>query len=142
MKDEHEAEDLAQRAFVRAFEKIADFRGDASFRTWIYRITVNLSLNHLRDHARTTPQPIAEDAIAVEPRDGAVEAESQRRLRAALEQLPPKQRLVMELRVFEELSFRDVAAIAECSEDAAKANFHHALKRLRTLMTDHEGPHS
>src|SRR5207237_1142444 len=113
-------------------------RGDASFRTWLYRITVNLSLNHLRDHAREKPRPIDENALTVEgPDAGPATADAlrrARRLRESIEQLPPKQRLVMELRVFEELPFREVAAVAECSEDSAKANFHHALKRLRELM--------
>ncbi|MFI5289011.1 MAG: RNA polymerase sigma factor, partial [Polyangia bacterium] len=57
-----------------------------------------------------------------------------RRLRAAVASLPPKQRLVIELRVYDELSFREVAEVAGSSEDAAKMNFHHALKRLRTLI--------
>ena len=145
LRDRHEAEDVAQRAFVRAFEKIVHFRGDASFRTWLYRITVNLSLNHLRDHAREKPRPIDEDALTVAGPDtagGDATPDAQRRarrLRESIEQLPPKQRLVMELRVFEELPFREVAAVAECSEDSAKANFHHALKRLRELMQPRPG---
>jgi RNA polymerase sigma-70 factor (ECF subfamily) len=52
--------------------------------------------------------------------------------------LPPQQRLVVELRVFEELPFRAVAEVADCSEDSAKVNFHHALKRLRALMNEEE----
>jgi RNA polymerase sigma-70 factor (ECF subfamily) len=50
--------------------------------------------------------------------------------------LPPQQRLVVELRVFSELPFAAVAEVADCSEDAAKVNFHHALKRLRVLMNE------
>lgn len=142
LRDEHEAEDVAQRAFVRAFEKLSLFRGDSSFRTWLYRITVNLSLNHLRDHAREKPQPIADDALTVEPAEaagGTSAADARRRaarLREAITRLPPKQRMVVELRIFEELPFRDVAAVAECSEDSAKANFHHALKRLQQMMQE------
>ena len=140
LRSEHDADDVAQRAFVRAFEKLSLFRGDASFRTWLYRITVNLALNHLRDHARERPRPIAETALVsdgsevFEGAGGADARRRARRLRECVAELPPKQRLVVELRIFEELPFREVAAIAECSEDSAKANFHHALKRLRESM--------
>jgi RNA polymerase sigma-70 factor, ECF subfamily len=58
----------------------------------------------------------------------------QAQLRAAVAELPPKQRMVVELRIFDELPFAAVAAIAGCSEDAAKVNFHHAVKRLRARM--------
>ena len=135
VKASADAEDVAQRAFVRAFEKIERFRGDAAFRTWLYRITVNLALNHLRDHARVSPTEIREEALAVEATEPRDDGEA-RRLRGAIERLPPKQRLVMELRIFEELSFREVAEVAECSEDSAKANYQHGLKRLRELMKD------
>ncbi len=70
------------------------------------------------------------------------EAEEYGQLREAISELPPKQRLVLELRVFEELSFKEVAAAAGCTENAAKVNFHHAVNRLRLsvavddLMTD------
>jgi RNA polymerase sigma-70 factor (ECF subfamily) len=63
-----------------------------------------------------------------------VSAEERRRLWRAIDELPPKQRLVLELRVYDELPFREVAEIAGCSENAAKVNFHHAVKRLRESL--------
>ncbi|XXY45036.1 sigma-70 family RNA polymerase sigma factor [Sorangium sp. So ce269] len=56
-----------------------------------------------------------------------------------LTELPPKQRLAVELRLFHELSFQEIAALADCSEDSAKANFHHGIKRLRGLIPDPGG---
>ena len=56
------------------------------------------------------------------------------RLRAAIAQLPPKQKLVLELRVFDDLSFKEVAELAECSENTAKVNFHYAVKKLRDIL--------
>jgi RNA polymerase sigma-70 factor (ECF subfamily) len=136
VKDADDAKDLAQRAFVRAFEALDGFRGGSTFRTWLYRIAVNLSLNHLRDHSKQkvdlddalTNDALTSDAIGA---SRILSAEDRGRLRDAIELLPPKQRLVLELRVFEELSFREVAAIADCTENAAKVNFHLAVKRLR-----------
>jgi RNA polymerase sigma-70 factor (ECF subfamily) len=131
LRDAEEARDLAQRAFVQAFERLETFRGEASFRTWVYRITVNLALSQVRKH-RPTLEPLGETpAESVEDR---ADDKTLSRLRAAVEKLPPKQRMCVELRSFEDLSFREVAEIVGCSEDAAKVNFHHALKRLRELM--------
>jgi RNA polymerase sigma-70 factor (ECF subfamily) len=136
VKNGDDAKDVAQRAFVRAYQALGGFRGASSFKTWLYRIAVNLALNFLRDHAREKPGEIAEDALVAEAVGVSrlAEGDDRRRLLAALECLPPKQRLVVELRVFEDLSFKEVGEVAECSENAAKVNFHHAVKRLREEM--------
>ena len=135
VKDADDADDVVQRALVRAHGGLASFRGDSLVRTWLYRITVNLALNHVRDNARRAPLPDDGSSAALidEPVGTArlVAVERRQRLVAAVERLPPKQRLVVELRVFEELPFREVAEIADCSENAAKVNFHLAVKKLR-----------
>lgn len=136
LRNDADASDVTQQAFVRAFRSLERFRGDASVRTWLYRIGINLALNHLRDHAREQPTEIGEDALTA-PAVGVsalVAAERGARLRAAVAQLPPKQKLVLELRVFDDLPFREVAALADCSENAAKVSFHYAVKRLRELL--------
>ena len=61
------------------------------------------------------------------------------RLRAAIAQLPPKQKLVLELRVFDDLSFKEVAELADCSENTAKVNFHYAVKKLRDILGGSHG---
>ena len=134
VKDGDEAKDVAQRAFVRAFEGLAGFRADAAFRTWLYRIAVNLALNHLRDHRRHVEVDETSATVEAVGAGRLADAQARGRLRAALDALPPKQRLVLELRVYEELPFREVAEIAGCSENAAKVNFHHAVKRLRERL--------
>jgi RNA polymerase sigma-70 factor (ECF subfamily) len=136
-----DAADVTQRTFVRVYQAIDRFRGNASLRTWLYRIAINLALNHLRDHRREHPGEVADDALTAEPTGLArmLRAESSAQLRAAITTLPAKQRLVLELRIYDELPFREVAAIADCSENAAKVNFHHAVKALRARMADAGG---
>lgn len=134
--NEADAQDVAQRALVQAFVRVRQLRDGRSFRGWVYRIAANLALNVIRD--RKPEAPLGDAAAPA--REPLVEAEAQRRLRQAVAALPPQQRLVVELRVFEELPFRAVGEAAECSEDAAKVNFHHALKRLRVLMNEEEEP--
>ena len=136
MKNDADAADVTQRAFVRMYKSLSSFRGDSSFRTWAYRITINLALNHIRDNRREKASDIDDDALTTEPvGTGRMErSERSRRLREAIEALPPKQRMVIELRIYDELPFREVAELAGCTENAAKVNFHHGMKRLRSVM--------
>ncbi|MGZ3426261.1 MAG: RNA polymerase sigma factor [Polyangia bacterium] len=127
-----DAKDVAQRALVQAFVKLGQLRAGGSFRSWVYRMAANLSLNVVRDRKPQTP--LADDVAVALTKEPLIEEEAQRRLREAVTKLPPQQRLVVELRIFEELPFAAVGEIAECSEDAAKVSFHHALKRLRVLL--------
>jgi RNA polymerase sigma-70 factor (ECF subfamily) len=141
VRDTDEAADLVQRAFVRAMTKLGELREAGSFRSWTLRIGAHLSLNHLRDNARF----VAEDDSAERPADSdtaaalpALErlelAEQAEALRAAVRELPTKQRMTLELRVYEDLSFREIATALEISEGAAKVNFHYAVRKLRVLL--------
>jgi RNA polymerase sigma-70 factor, ECF subfamily len=141
VKRDADAADVTQLAFVRAFRGLAAFRGTATVRSWLYRIAINCALSWLRDNRREQPSEIPEDAlIDTNPAPARLTADDQRaRLRKAIEHLPPKQKLVLELRVFDDLSFKEVADLAECSENTAKVNFHYAVKRLRDILgADHE----
>ena len=111
--------------------------GAASVRSWLYRIAINLSLNHVRDHAREVVDTIDDTKLTARATGAQriIDDEDAARLRAAVAELPPKQRMVLELRVFDELSFREVAELADCTENAAKVNFHYAVKRLKELMS-------
>ena len=136
VKRDADASDVTQQAFVRAFKGLATFRGTATVRSWIYRIAINCALSWLRDHRREEPTELAEDALVIATPATArlIDGENGVRLRAAIAQLPPKQKLVLELRVFDDLSFKEVAELAECTENTAKVNFHYAVKRLRELL--------
>jgi len=141
VKSDADAADVTQLAFVRAFRGLAGFRGTATVRSWLYRIAINCALSWLRDHRREQPAEISEDALTDDnPAPAQLAAGDDRaRLRAAIAQLPPKQKLVLELRVFDDLSFKEVADLAACSENTAKVNFHYAVKRLRDILgVDHE----
>jgi RNA polymerase sigma-70 factor, ECF subfamily len=135
VKSDADAKDVTQTAFVKAFQKIGDFRGEASFRTWLFRIAINLALNHIRG-TPTDLEPIGDITAFTTSLQTSrlVAAEVWRKVGERLEELPPKQRLALELRIFHDLSFEEVAAIAGFSVDSAKANFHHAVKRLRDLL--------
>jgi RNA polymerase sigma-70 factor, ECF subfamily len=142
LRNDADASDVAQQTFVRAYRALDGFRGAASVRSWLYRIAINLALNHLRDHKREVPGGAGEEVgeqrltrSATGPQQIIADEEAAR-LRAAIAELPPKQRMVLELRVFEDLSFREVAELADCTENAAKVNFHYAVKRLKEILGD------
>lgn len=133
---EEDAKDVTQAVFVKAWQGAAQFRGDSTLRTWLCRIAVHLSLNWLRDHGKVRSVALQEDMLPTTgPRALELdEAETAAQLHSAVATLPEKQRMAVELRVHEGLSFREIGDIAGCSEDAAKANFHHGLKKLKGLL--------
>lgn len=136
VKRDADASDVTQLVFVRAFKGLAAFRGAATVRSWLYRIAINCALTWLRDHRREEPTELAEDALVETRMDAAqlIGEEHAVQLRAAIAKLPPKQKLVLELRVFDDLSFKEVAELADCSENTAKVSFHYAVKRLRDIL--------
>lgn len=137
LRSEADAKDLTQRTFLKVYGALPRFRAESSFRTWIYRIAINLCLNELRDRRRgeaSSPEAI-EQAPAPAPEIESLDAEARGAwLRRAIASLPPKQRMVLELRIYDELPFREVAELVGSTENAAKVNFHHAVKRLRSLV--------
>jgi RNA polymerase sigma-70 factor (ECF subfamily) len=142
VRDHDAASDLAQRTLIKALEKMDELRDPGIFKSWLYRIGANLALNHLRDNARFVEEqgaagPETEPSLEADARMEA--AEDAAALRRAVAELPTKQRMTLELRVFEELSFRDVAEALETTEGAAKVNFHYAVKRLRGLLEKARG---
>jgi RNA polymerase sigma-70 factor, ECF subfamily len=133
-RDLDDAEDLAQRAFINAAERAGGWRG-GSFKSWLFRIVVNLAKNHVRDVSRFDRSEEAQEheAPAVAPHAQAhLEAEEQRReLREAIARLPKRQREVLLLRIDGDLPFAEVAATLGITEVNAKVNFHHAVQKLK-----------
>ncbi|HEY8144321.1 MAG TPA: sigma-70 family RNA polymerase sigma factor [Kofleriaceae bacterium] len=138
LRSEADAKDLTQRTFLKVYGALPRFRAEASFRTWIYRIAINLCLNELRDRKRgeANDRPeVIDQALSPPPDIESLDAQARGAwLRRAIASLPPKQRMVLELRIYDELPFREVAELVGSSENAAKVNFHHAVKRLRALV--------
>jgi RNA polymerase sigma-70 factor (ECF subfamily) len=141
VRDTDEAADLVQRSFVRAMAKLSDLRDAAVFRSWLLRIGAHLALNHLRDNARFVSDDGEDErpsdperALSIPVLERLEAAESSAALRDAVRALPTKQRMTLELRIYEDLPFREIAAALDISEGAAKVNFHYAVRKLRALL--------
>jgi len=131
--DEHLAEDLSQEAWVRAFEKLHLFRGEAAFGTWIYRLATNVALNRLRRSAkRTDVEAAAEMPTMVAAPDEAVV--SRRVLAAAMDRLPPGYRRVLVLHDLEGWTHDEIAESLSCSPGTSKSQLHKARARMRQMI--------
>ena len=132
-----DAADLAQDAFIRAFKGLNGFKGEASLGTWLYRIAVNVCLNRLAlKTPRSEPLEPAEriDLRAERPDAALLRDERAAEVRAAIRQLPPKQRATLILRIYHDLPHEEIAGILGSSVGAAKANLFHALANLKKLL--------
>jgi RNA polymerase sigma-70 factor (ECF subfamily) len=132
-RDEDDAEDIAQRAFINAAERAGSWRG-GSFKSWLFRIVVNLAKNHLRDNARFDRDDEHEQAAAPEAHDRLESREQQAALRLAVARLPARQREVLLLRIDGDLPFAEVAQALGITEVNAKVNFHHAVQKLKEWL--------
>jgi len=132
------AQDVSQDAFLKAFRALGGFRGDAAFRTWLLTIAANAARGALRRQGRRKETELeAVPSIASDERgpDEATELSSESaRARAALARLPEKQRLSVQLRVDEGLSFREIAEVVGSTEGAARVNYFHGVRKLREWM--------
>ena len=134
-----EADVIAQETFVKAYLALGDFRSDASFLTWLYRITVSLSLNVIRKQqlvAYVQQSDILRRFLPAGDRaDWELEfRETESRLEAALGALPEKQRAVFVMRFFEELSYEEISQVLKTSIGGLKTNYFHALQRVQEVV--------
>jgi RNA polymerase sigma-70 factor, ECF subfamily len=136
-----DAEDLTQEAFIWAFRHIGSFRAESSFGTWLYRITANRCLSELRKR-RPETEPLQQleqrNVVPLSPEPAPDEAlvgkELGEQVERAVAALPESQRLIFVLGTQLGMRYRDIGAIAGCSEDAVKVRIHRARKRMRDAL--------
>ena len=135
VNNHHDASDLAQDVFLKAYRAIGRFRGDSAFSTWLYRIAVNTCLNFRASRHRPSEE-LKDDVADVTRRvDARMEDdELSQQVRAAVSRLPEKQRATLILKIYNDLTHEEVAAILGSSVGTVKANLFHALGNLRKAM--------
>jgi RNA polymerase sigma-70 factor (ECF subfamily) len=142
VNNHHDAGDLAQEAFLKAWRALPRFRGDSSFATWIYRIAVNTCLNFRA--GRKPPAEELPDSVPDTGPSASDRMESDERahlVREAVARLPEKQRATLILKVYQDLTHEEVAGILGTTVGTVKANLFHALANLRRMVppTGQEG---
>lgn len=136
-----DANDLLQNVFMKAWKNIHNFRGDAKLSTWLYKIAVNESINFInREKSRQSISADSDDTSFLLEN---IEADEyfdgdalHKRLLEAIAKLPEKQRLVFNMRYFDELKYEEISDILGTSVGALKASYHHAVKKVSEAIKD------
>ncbi len=136
---EHEdANDVLQNMFVKAWKGLENFREDSQLYTWLYRIATNESLTFLAQQKKRTAVSMSDDDYGL---SNSVKADThfdgnklEWKLQLAVQQLPEKQKVVFNLRYFDEMPYAEMSTVLETSEGALKASYHHAVKKIEEYI--------
>lgn len=147
MRNEDEAMDLSQEAWVKGWQRLKQFQGDSSFVTWMTRIVINLCLDQLRKHKRQRAESIemlqAESGgverymppITINPTEGLERSELRQRIDLAMAQLSVAHRTVLVLHEFEGLEYKEIAQRMKCSIGTVMSRLFYARRKMAVLMT-------
>ena len=137
-----DANDVLQNVFIKVWNGLAGFREDSQLYTWLYRIATNESLSFLEQQKRRGT--ISMDDEGSEALANQVKADThfdsnklEWKLQVAIQQLPEKQRLVFNLRYFDEMPYQEMSRILDTSEGALKASYHHAAKKIEEFIRNY-----
>jgi RNA polymerase sigma-70 factor (ECF subfamily) len=148
LHDPDDAQEVAQEAFTKVFTSIKNFKEEASFYTWLYRIVYNLSIDRKRQKSRQ-PQPEYKSDLGdnetdpiellpadtkTDPYERTSDKELGARIQGALEELTPAHKAVILLRIVEGLSYEEISHILQCSRGTVMSRLHYARKRLQTIL--------
>ena len=148
MRNEEEAIDLSQEAWVKGWQRLRQFQGESSFGTWMTRIVINLCLDQLRKHKRQRTESIeAMDeesggverqmpVVTVNPTAGLERGELRQRIDRALGQLSYEHRTVLVLHEFEEMEYKEIAKTMSCSIGTVMSRLFYARRKLAALLAD------
>ena len=148
MRNEEEAIDLSQEAWVKGWQRLAQFQGESSFGTWMTRIVINLCLDQLRKQKRQRAESIEEmdeasggverqmPILTVNPTAGLERAELRQRIDRALGQLSYEHRTVLILHEFEELEYKEIAKVMGCSIGTVMSRLFYARRKMAALLAD------
>ena len=135
--DRHEAEDVAQEAYLRVFRSLAGFRGESQFETWLYRIVANAAVTHLRRRGRIGELTLDREDRPVEPAADvrvAEQAVDREELSRALADLPVSLRAVVVLKDVYGMPHKEIAQLLGTTEGAVKVRLHRARRRLKERL--------
>ena len=133
-----DADDVLQNTFIKVWSSLSDFRGDSQLFTWLYRIATNEALSFLKSKRTKFFLPLGdvENQLKNKLEDDPYFSgnELQKKLQRAILKLPKKQRIVFNMRYFDEMKYEDMSEILGTSVGALKASYHHAVKKIEELM--------
>lgn len=136
--DHDDADDVTQEVFIKVHKSIETFRADSQLYTWLYRVATNECLTFLQKKRRRFFLPLedvkGELSAKIESSPSITGDEVQKKLQKALLTLPDKQRLVFNLKYYEDMTYEEMAKVTGTSEGALKASYHHAVKKIEEFL--------
>ncbi len=155
VRDDSEAEDVLQEAYLRAFSALADFRGESSLSTWLTRIVLNQALQRLRRRTDVPVSDIDQDAerrgaevipfpasqSTIDPERAMAQQQLCQLVERAIDELPCEFRTVLMARVIEGMSVEETAAAFDLQPETVKTRLHRARRLLKQALAEHIGPH-
>ena len=139
--DHEDTNDVLQNVFIRVWNGLDNFREDAQLYTWLYRIATNESLTFIEQQKKKASVPLddVEGSISNKIKaDKYFDANKiEWKLQLAIQQLPEKQRIVFNLRYYDEMPYEEMSRVLETSEGALKASYHHAVKKIEDYILNH-----
>jgi RNA polymerase sigma-70 factor (ECF subfamily) len=139
--DHDDANDVLQNMLIKVWNGLEQFREDSQLYTWLYRIATNECLSFLEQQKKrsTVSMTDVEEGLSNKVRsDSNFDANQlEWRLQLAIQQLPEKQRLVFNLRYFDEMPYQEMSRILETSEGALKASYHHAARKIEEFIKNY-----
>lgn len=139
LRNEDAALDVAQEVFLRAYEELPNWRGEARVSTWLYRTAMNVCFERIRaeEKQRRIRDSITEEPVAAAPERLIANGEIMAAIDQAVKQLPPRQRVIFAMKQYEELRFHEIATMLNITEGGAKASYHKALMALRERLRNY-----
>ena len=132
-----DANDILQNTFIKAWTGLDGFLGNAKVLTWLYRIATNETLTFIsRNSHSATAEDVEAYAAQLEADEWFDGDDLQARLQAAIQSLPPKQRLVFNMKYYDEMKYEEMSAILGTSTGALKASYHLAVKKISEYFKD------
>lgn len=128
-----DVEDLVQEVFLRAYQAFATLRPNSQHRAWLYKIATNCAYTKLRRERLSAVQELPAELLS-EPESPSLSDGREGKVRALVERLPAKQRVCVTLRYLHDLDYPEIARIAGCSQESARANVSQAIRRLRLML--------
>ena len=148
MRNEEEAIDLSQEAWVKGWQRLVQFQGESSFTTWMTRIVINLCLDQLRKQKRQRAESIEEmdeesggverqmPVVTINPTERLERGELRQRIDKAMSQLSHEHRTVLVLHEFEEMEYKEIAKAMDCSIGTVMSRLFYARRKLAALLAD------